>query len=119
MPGMKTVRIKQELADQVQKTLGKSEYKNLSDFVSEAIELRLKALADKRTLDYLGQSRVIGTRLYKCINKYIHNIAVVKYDDSSIWVMCPMFGWFEDASLEGPLKLGCKDRKKHCTWFIG
>jgi hypothetical protein len=30
-----------------------------------------------------------------------------------------MFGWFEDTSIEGAPKLGCKERKKRCTWFVG
>ena len=112
------VKVKQELVDQVEKKVAESKHKGLSEFVSEAIQLRLQTLAEKRIPNSLRSPRVVGMREYPCTNGFVHNIKVVRYDDSSIWVTCPMFGWFEEPGLETP-KLGCKERKKRCTWFIG
>lgn len=112
------VRVKQELVDQVEREVAESKYKGLSDFVSDAIQLRLQTLAEKRMPERLTRSQVVGMREYTCTNGFIHNIKVARYDDSSIWVICPMFGWFEEPGLATP-KLGCKERKKRCTWFVG
>ncbi|UCE95658.1 MAG: hypothetical protein JSV51_08065 [Candidatus Bathyarchaeota archaeon] len=111
MPKLKTVRVRRELIDRVEKALEKDNCKSLSEFVSEAIQLRLLRLE---------KSQIIGVREYKCRNRYIHSIKVVRYGDSSIWVRCPMFGWFDVISNNKNLTmLGCKDRKKRCTWFVG
>ena len=40
MAKWKAVRVKQELVEQVQKEVEKDEYKNLSEFVSEAIQFQ-------------------------------------------------------------------------------
>jgi len=119
MAKWKTVKIQQELAEEVKKELVKTEHKDLSDFVSEAIQHRLQTLARRRMLESLERDRIVGVRTYTCTNDFVHNVKVVKYDDSSVWVMCPMFGWFEDASSGGARRLGCKEKKKHCTWFVG
>jgi len=119
MPKLKTVRVKQELMDNVEKEVEKGRYKSLSEFVSEAIQLRLQTLAEKRISERLERTRIIGVREYTCSNDFIHNVKVVKYDDSSVWVTCPMFGWFEEAGRGGTPKLGCKERKKRCSWFVG
>jgi Arc/MetJ-type ribon-helix-helix transcriptional regulator len=113
------VKVKQELVDQVEKEVDKNTYKSLSDFVSEALQLRLQTLTEKRKAAQLTRPKIVGMREYTCTNGFAHNIKVVKYEDSSIWVTCPMFGWFEDTSIEGAPKLGCKERKKRCTWFVG
>jgi glycine cleavage system H protein len=49
----KAVRIKQQLVDDVKKEVEKSEYKSLSEFVSEAIQNRLQELAKQRVTEYL------------------------------------------------------------------
>lgn len=60
---------------------------------------------------------IVGVRRLKCHNAGLHSIKVLKYGDSSIWVCCPEFGWYEDPH-SGDLKLGCKDRKTRCRWFF-
>lgn len=119
LPKLKTLIIKQELVDQVEKEIDKGKYGSLSEFVSDAIQLRLETLTAKRTLEHLEHPRIIGVREYTCQNKSIHNVKVVKYDDSSIWVTCPMFGWFEKGGVPSVTSLGCKERKQRCTWFVG
>jgi len=60
--------------------------------------------------------KVIGMRKRVCSNRKVHNIYTIKYDDESIWVSCPDFGWYIDG---GKLpKLGCTSRKKRCTWYL-
>jgi Arc/MetJ-type ribon-helix-helix transcriptional regulator len=113
------VNLKQELVEQVEKEVDASRYRSLSDFVSEAIQLRLQTLVEKRKASELTQPKIVGMREYTCTNSLAHRVKVVKYEDSSIWVACPMFGWFEDVSMEGASQLGCKERKKRCTWFVG
>jgi glycine cleavage system H protein len=53
----KAVRIKQELIDKVKEEVGKSQYKGLSEFVSEAIHNRLQELAKQRVTEYLERDR--------------------------------------------------------------
>jgi glycine cleavage system H protein len=53
----KAVRIKQELVDEVRKEVEKSEYKGLSEFVSEAIQNRLQELAKQRVTQYLERDK--------------------------------------------------------------
>lgn len=113
------VKVKQELVEQVEKQVDESRCKNLSEFVSEAIQLRLQTLTEKRKATPPTRPKIVGVREYRCTNGFVHNIKVVRYEDSSIWVTCPMFGWFEEAGLETTPKLGCKERKKRCTWFVG
>lgn len=118
MDKWKTVLVKQDLVDQIEKEVDKSKYESLSDFVSKAINHRLQTTRENRILQHLKQTHVVGLREYTCINSSVHKVKVARYDDSSIWVMCPKFGWFEDC-VSGVEKLGCKDRKKRCTWFVG
>jgi hypothetical protein len=59
--------------------------------------------------------QIVAIRSAKCINGGSHNIKVIKYIDSSVWVCCPHFGWYED---HHSLELGCKDRKKRCIWHF-
>jgi len=115
----KAVRLKQELVEQAKEEVEKSNYRSLSEFVSEAIQLRLQTLTEESPSEHLERTRIVGVRMYTCTNDFVHDVKVVTYDDSSIWVMCPMFGWFEEFDSEGTPKLGCKERKKHCTWFVG
>jgi len=118
MSKLVAVRVKRQLAEQVEERVQKGEYTSLSEFVSEAIQLRLRMILENRIKELLERPLITGTRAYTCTNHYSHNIKVIKYDDGSIWVMCPMFGWFEDNG-SGMQKLGCKERKKRCTWFVG
>ena len=113
------IKVKQEIVEQFEKEVDESRYKSLSEFVSEAIQLRLQTLSEKRKAIPLTRPKVVGVREYTCTNEFAHKIKVVRYEDSSIWVTCPMFGWFEGARSEGAPKLGCISRKKRCTWFVG
>jgi len=115
MANSNVARAKQALVNEVEK----GDCKGLHDFVAEATQHRSQTLASKGTLERLKSARITSIRGYTCTNDFVHNIKVVKYDDSSVWVMCPMFGWFEETGSNGTLKLGCKERKKRCTWFIG
>lgn len=115
MPKSKVVKVKQEQVDQIEK----DRRKGLHELVSEAIQHRLEQPVKQGILERQERARIVGVRDYTCINDFVHHIKVVKYDDSSVWVMCPMFGWFEDVGSEGTPKLGCKERKKRCTWFMG
>lgn len=57
----KAVKVKQELVDQVRKQIAKTEHKGLSDFVSEAIQLKLQTLAKQRVTEYLERDRAART----------------------------------------------------------
>lgn len=59
--------------------------------------------------------QIIAIREVKCINGSYHDVKIIKYGDGSIWICCPSFGWYED---HHSLELGCKSRKKQCTWFF-
>jgi len=59
MKKWKSVRIRQELAQRVQKEVEKSQYQNLSQFVSDAIRLRMQTLAKERVVEYLKRDRYI------------------------------------------------------------
>lgn len=62
MTKWKKVSVKQELVDQVNKEEKKtSEFKDLSQFVSEAVQLRLETLAQKRDIEYLERYQTIRT----------------------------------------------------------
>jgi len=57
MPKRKAVRVQQELLDEIKKEVAKSEYRSLSEFVSDAIRLRLQTLAKERVQEYLVRDR--------------------------------------------------------------
>ena len=61
MQKWKTVRIRQELVEEVNKEVKKSQYQSLSQFVSEAIRLRLQKLAKERIPEYLERDRYSRT----------------------------------------------------------
>jgi len=61
MEKWRTVRVKQELVDQVEKEVEKSESKSLSEFVSDAIQYRLQTLAKQRVSEYLARDRDVRT----------------------------------------------------------
>jgi len=53
MPKMKVVRLQQELLEEIKKEVEKSQYPSLSEFVSEAIRLRLQTLTKQRIQEYI------------------------------------------------------------------
>ena len=110
-------KAKQELKEAERAAEEKSSPQSLSEFVSTGVRDRLQTLEEQRNLESLEKAHIIGIRNYTCTNGFIHDVKVVKYDDTSIWVMCPMFGWYNSPG--GAAKLGCRERKKQCTWFIG
>ncbi|NIO36133.1 hypothetical protein GTO27_00340 [Candidatus Bathyarchaeota archaeon] len=57
MPKWKAVRVRQEILEGVKKEVEKSQYKSLSQFVSEAIRLRMQTLAKERIPEYLERDR--------------------------------------------------------------
>jgi glycine cleavage system H protein len=57
MPKLESVRVRQELLEEVKTEVEKTEYKSLSEFVSDAIRLRLQTLAEERILEYLERDR--------------------------------------------------------------
>ena len=56
MPEWKTVRVKQELVAAATRTLEKGRYRSLSEFVSEAIRLRLEEL--KKSHEAIAETRI-------------------------------------------------------------
>jgi len=61
MAKWKAVRVKQELVEQVRKEVERSEYKGLSEFVSDAIRQRLQTLAKQRVSEYLERDKIART----------------------------------------------------------
>lgn len=61
MAKWKAVRVKQELVEQVKKEVERSEYKGLSEFVSDAIKQRLQTLAKQRVSEYLERDKITRT----------------------------------------------------------
>jgi len=57
MAKLKAVRIRQELLEQAKKAVEKGHYQSLSDFVSEAIRLRMQKLTKERISEYLERDR--------------------------------------------------------------
>jgi glycine cleavage system H protein len=53
----KAVKVRQELVEEVMKEVDKSQYKGLSEFVSEAVRLRMQTLAKERVSEYLERDR--------------------------------------------------------------
>jgi len=111
------LKTRQKLIEADRTVAEKSGTRSLSEFVSTGVRDRLQTLEEQRSLESLEKAQIIGIRNYTCTNGFIHDVKVVKYDDTSIWVMCPMFGWYGPPG--GAARLGCRERKKPCTWFIG
>ena len=63
-----------------------------------------------------GKPMIVGMRKCVCSNETVHNIRVIKYDDESVWVACPLFGWYTND--KNVVELGCGDRRKRCTWYL-
>jgi glycine cleavage system H protein len=53
----KSVRIRQELVEEMKKEVGKTRHQNLSEFASEAIRSRLQTLTNERVREYLERDR--------------------------------------------------------------
>lgn len=109
---------KQKVVETDRAVAEKKAPQSLSERVSTDVRSRLQTLEQQRELENLERTQIIGIRNYTCTNGFIHNIKVIKFDDTSIWIACPMFGWY-DPSSAGKARLGCRERKKRCTWFVG
>ncbi len=57
MAKMRAVRIRQELLEEAKKEVEKGQYRSLSEFVSEAIRLRMRKLIKERGTEYLERDR--------------------------------------------------------------
>ncbi len=60
MAKLKAVRVRQELLEEAKKEVEKSQYPSLSEFVSEAIRLRLQTIAKEGISEYLERERMIS-----------------------------------------------------------
>ena len=114
MAKYKTVKVRQELVQEIEKQIDKNQFQNLSEFVSNAIQSQLQTITRKRIYDL--REEIIGIKTETCYVNKPHKIKVFKYDDSSMWVGCPNFGWFKN---DGAEHLGCREKIKGCTWFFG
>lgn len=58
------------------------------------------------------EEKILGLRELRCTsgNGRPHKVHVVRYEDGSIWVLCPHFGYM------GPV-LKCKAKKHRCKYF--
>ena len=65
------------------------------------------------TATYSEREEIIAVRSANCRHR---KIRIVKYSDSSVWIICPDFGWYESDSRE---HVGCKRKRRRCTWFFG
>ena len=57
MQKWKTVRIRQELVEEIEKEVKKKQYQSLSSFVSDAIRLRMQTLTKERVSEYLERDK--------------------------------------------------------------
>ena len=57
MAKWKTVRVRQELVEEAKKEVERGQYQSLSEFVSEAIRLRMQKLTKERVSEYLERDR--------------------------------------------------------------
>lgn len=57
MTKWKTVRVRQELVEEAKKEMQRGQYQSLSEFVSEAIQLRIQKLTKERITEYLERDR--------------------------------------------------------------
>ena len=59
MAKWKTVRVRQELLEEARKEVKKNQYQSLSEFVSDAIRLRMQKLTKERIPEYLERDKHI------------------------------------------------------------
>ncbi len=57
MAKWKSVRVRQDLLDGVKEEVQKTQHQSLSEFISEAIQLRLQELAKERVTEYLERDK--------------------------------------------------------------
>ena len=63
MQKWKTVKVRQELLEEAKREVKKNQYQSLSEFVSDAIRLRMQTLAKQRIPEYLERDR--HTRIHQ------------------------------------------------------
>lgn len=56
------------------------------------------------------KDELVGLRRFICSNGHTHKVAVAKYADGSVWVLCPYFGYMSSTP-------GCKIRHARCRFF--
>lgn len=103
MKKWKNIRVRQELAAEAEKEVKKSQYKSLSEFVSESIQLRLQTLAKERIQEYLERDKL--SRTTKLQGKLL-------YTPKHIWVT---------STPQGTVKLGISEyfcQKCHGITFL-
>ena len=99
MPEWKTIRVKQELVTAAKRTLEKSRYRSLSDFVSEAIRLRLDEL--KQSHETIAEKQAE----YPLIHERL------LYSPNHMWTM---------VTPEGNVSVGLSDyAKEHLKGIVG
>ncbi len=111
------VKAEHKHVDQVGERSERSEYKDLFEFVSDAIQLRLRTSTEREIAERLESTRISNVEGFTCTDCSNHNVEVIRYGDGSTWVLCPKFGWFEGAGLGESLKLGCREKRKQCAWL--
>lgn len=57
MAKWKSLRVRQELVEEIKKEVEKGKHQSLSEFISEAIQLRLQALTKERVSEYLERDK--------------------------------------------------------------
>ncbi|MDH5779783.1 MAG: hypothetical protein OEZ29_04225 [Candidatus Bathyarchaeota archaeon] len=70
MAKMRAVRIRQELLEEAKKEVEKGEYQSLSEFVSEAIRLRMQKLTKERVTEYLERDKY--SRLVQLQSQFLY-----------------------------------------------
>ena len=99
MPRWRSVRVKQELVTAAKSTLGKRHYQSLSDFVSEAIQIRLDELKQRheKIAEKTGEYPLIHERLL--------------YSPNHMWAM---------VTPEGNVRVGLSEyAQKHLKGTVG
>ena len=79
---------------------------------SKTLEVRImggKAVLAQEPKQAWGD-RIVEVRKAVCSNKHNHGVSIVRYEDGSIWVYCPNFGYIGS-------QVGCKITKGRCRYF--
>jgi len=56
--------------------------------------------------------KIVEVRKTVCSNGYKHVITIVRFEDGSIWIYCPSFGYIGS-------QVGCKVTRGKCRYFKG
>ena len=88
-PKWRKIRVRQELVEQVKREIEKrkSRYPSLSEFVSEAIQLRLRALAEEEEVGEpfgLGLGGIGEGQIWNVIAEYNRNMKECEYKQGEI-----------------------------------